>query len=246
MADTSTTSTPTFSNPSYSSNSGNSGFGTALAGAALGSALVNGAYGGGGYQSRGRMVGAMPIINSNSPDGRASFTYFDPMELKPRDPVAASLSGALGGAFGGAAIGGIPMIIAYSANRQFSGGGWSTARWVPLLLVHWSAHLRQSVTQMFTIAGRIASRKSASSSVPIKTPAPSAKNFVQPAFSSFSRMRRLRHDRLHLDSIHVFPGLRQVIRKLHLQPRLGNTAKCLGQPDRHLRRNPGMTVENVR
>src|ERR1017187_10427593 len=48
-----------------------------------------------------------------------------------------------------------------------------------------------------------------------------------------------------LDFAFVLAGCREVVRKLHAQPRLLSAAERFGQPDRHLRADAGLAVDDV-
>jgi len=48
-----------------------------------------------------------------------------------------------------------------------------------------------------------------------------------------------------LDFALIFSRLREIVGKLHPQPRFRRAAKCLGETDRHLRADPRLSVQNV-
>lgn len=50
----------------------------------------------------------------------------------------------------------------------------------------------------------------------------------------------------HLDRAGSLLGLPKIVLKLELQPAFWQTAERLGQPNRHVRGNPRMTVEQRR
>src|SRR5664279_4158074 len=60
------------------------------------------------------------------------------------------------------------------------------------------------------------------------------------------RAQLLWHGLAHyLDFVFVLAGRRKVVGELHPQPRLLGAAERLGQPDRHLRADSGLAIDNV-
>ena len=49
----------------------------------------------------------------------------------------------------------------------------------------------------------------------------------------------------HLDAVLILPRLREVVRELHLEPRLRCAAECFRQPNRHFGADAGLAVNDV-